>query len=101
MWLRSSVFPREARSRLQKRGNFHISLKLFFTGLVRRDEYTGGEENTRTRGGKSGGKAQLTVLHLIGKLKERIFEIIKAIRGWLPVSVGPDGRHGRESYDRG
>lgn len=54
MWLRSSVFPREARSRLQKRGNFYISLKLFLTGLVRRDEYTGGEENTRTRGGKSG-----------------------------------------------
>lgn len=59
------------------------------------------EKKTLERGaGNREGKAQLTVLHLIGKLKERIFEIIKAIRGWFPVSVGPDGRHGRESYDQ-
>lgn len=54
MWLRSSVFLREAHSRLQERGNFHISLSFPPLIVLERDRCGDehiGEEKTRTGDG--------------------------------------------------
>lgn len=50
------------------------------------------EKEKLERGG-SRERAQLTVLHLISKLEEHVFEIIEAIRRRFSVPVGSDGRH--------